>query len=261
MTKATKLSKKEQELNERSKVCPKNFKVRKNKKYVRGENFMSKGVDKVWVEDPPKRISYKSQYTNATQEEQGAGTYIFIALCCVFVTAVIGCIYEVWRSARKDRRRRRASVASTVPAPGSQRWQSQQYTDPLTGGVKTVGFKNVAEDEKRPNGTHMKAAVKEYKPLANAETKDLINDKRVHIIGRLILKYRSSVWWKKKPSPNIDMSFVKRRFEFNNYNFFIADEEPEKKELLGVNTGIITKSPKLNPFVKIFSFFYKNYLY
>lgn len=43
--------------------------------------------------------------------------------------------------------------------------------------------------------------------------------------------------------------------------FFIADEEPEKKELLGVNTGIITKSPKLNPFVKIFSFFYKNYLY
>ncbi|XP_061934180.1 axotactin isoform X2 [Apis cerana] len=172
------------------------------------KNDSNVGVDKVWVEDPPERIPYKSQYTNATQEEQGAGTYIFIALCCVFVTAVIGCIYEVWRSARKDRRRRRASVASTVPAPGSQRWQSQQYTDPLTGGVKTVGFKNVAEDEKRPNGTHMKAAVKEYKPLANAESKELINDKRVHII----------------------------------------DEEPEKKELLGVNTGIITKSPKLNPF-------------
>lgn len=180
---------------------------------------MSKGVDKVWVEDPPERIPYKSQYTNATQEEQGAGTYIFIALCCVFVTAVIGCIYEVWRSARKDRRRRRASVASTVPAPGSQRWQSQQYTDPLTGGVKTVGFKNVAEDEKRPNGTHMKAAVKEYKPLANAESKELINDKRVHIIGRLILKYRSIVWWEKKFGPDIYtciryMSFVKRGFEF-----------------------------------------------
>lgn len=163
--------------------------------YVRGENFMPKGVDKVWVEDPPERISYKSQYTNATQEEQGAGTYIFIALCCVFVTAVIGCIYEVWRSARKDRRRRRASgvsVASTVPAPGSQRWQTQQYTDPLTGGVKTVGFKNVAEDEKRPNGTHVKPPpVKEYKPLANSESKDLINDKRVHIIGGHILKYRS----------------------------------------------------------------------
>lgn len=227
---------------------------------------MSKGVDKVWVEDPPERIPYKSQYTNATQEEQGAGTYIFIALCCVFVTAVIGCIYEVWRSARKDRRRRRASVASTVPAPGSQRWQSQQYTDPLTGGVKTVGFKNVAEDEKRPNGTHMKAAVKEYKPLANAESKELINDKRVHIIGRLILKYRSIVWWEKKIRSRYIymyryMSFVKRGFEFIIIIFFIADEEPEKKELLGVNTGIITKSPKLNPFVKIFSFFYKNYLY
>ena len=139
------------------------------------------------MEDPPERIRYKSQYSDATQEEQGAGTYIFIALCCVFVTAVIGCIYEVWRSARKDRRRRRAAAVAgspAVPSPGSQRWQSQQYTDPLAGGVKTVGFKNVTEDEKRPNGTHVKPPGKEYKPLANAESKDLINDKKVHIKGR-----------------------------------------------------------------------------
>ncbi|XP_068984202.1 axotactin isoform X5 [Bombus flavifrons] len=148
-----------------------------------------------WMEDPPKRNLYKSQYSDATQEEQGAGTYIFIALCCVFVTAVIGCIYEVWRSARKDRRRRReAGIAGSpvLSSSGSQRWQSQQYTDQLAGAVKTVGFKNVTEDEKRPNGTH-KSAAKEYKPLANAESKDLINDKRVHI----------------------------------------KDEEPERKELLG----------------------------
>lgn len=141
------------------------------------------------MEDPPERILYKSQYSDATQEEQGAGTYIFIALCCVFVTAVIGCIYEVWRSARKDRRRRRASSvtgASAVPSSSSQRWQSQQYTEPLAAGVKTVGFKSVTEDEKRPNGTHMKAQSKEYKSLPNAETKDLINDKRVNIKGRLI---------------------------------------------------------------------------
>lgn len=39
--------------------------------------------------------------------------------------------------------------------------------------------------------------------------------------------------------------------------FIAADEEPEKKELLGVNTGIMTKPAKLNPFVKIFSFFHK----
>lgn len=34
-----------------------------------------------------------------------------------------------------------------------------------------------------------------------------------------------------------------------------AEEEPEKKELLGVNTGTVIKPVKPNPFVKIFSFF------
>ncbi|KAL6432320.1 hypothetical protein ACFW04_006749 [Cataglyphis niger] len=175
----------------------------------------SVGRDREWVEDPPERIPYKSQYSSATQEEQGAGTYIFIALCCVFVAAVIGCIYEVWRSARKDRQRRRraaSGTAATVAASGSQRWQPQQYTESLVTatGVKAIGFKNVIDDDKRPNGTHMKVpGAKEYKPLPNAEPKDLINDKKVHIK---------------------------------------ADEEPEKKELLGVNTGIMTKPAKLNPF-------------
>lgn len=143
------------------------------------------------MEDPPERILYKSQYSDATQEEQGAGTYIFIALSCVFVTAVIGCIYEVWRSARKDRQRRRAA-AGTPPtsavASGSQRWQPQ-YTESLVAGpgVKTVGFKNVMDDDKRPNGTHVKVpSAKEYKPLPNAEPKDLMNDKKVHIKGTLI---------------------------------------------------------------------------
>ncbi|KAH0947033.1 hypothetical protein HN011_011048 [Eciton burchellii] len=174
----------------------------------------SVGRDRAWVEDPPKKILYKSQYSGATQEEQGAGTYIFIALCCVFVAAVIGCIYEVWRSARKDRRRRRnaATGTATTATSGSQRWQPQQYTDSLvaTSGVKTVGFKNVIDDDKRPNGTHVKlASAKDYKSLPNAEPKDLINDKKVHIK---------------------------------------ADEEPEKKELLGVNTGNVTKPAKPNPF-------------
>ncbi|KMR03921.1 contactin-associated 2 [Lasius niger] len=154
--------------------------------------------DREWVEDPPERIPYKSQYSSATQEEQGAGTYIFIALCCVFVAAVIGCIYEVWRSARKDRQRRRraaSGAAATVAASGSQRWQPQQYTESLVTapGVKTIGFK--MDDDKRPNGTHVKVpGAKEYKPLPNTEPKDLMNDKKVHIK---------------------------------------ADEEPEKKELLG----------------------------
>ncbi|XP_070161529.1 axotactin isoform X5 [Polyergus mexicanus] len=160
----------------------------------------SVGRDREWVEDPPERIPYKSQYSSATQEEQGAGTYIFIALCCVFVAAVIGCIYEVWRSARKDRERRRraaSGAAATVAASGSQRWQPQQYTESLVTatGVKAIGFKNVMDDDKRPNGTHVKApGAKEYKPLPNTEPKDLMNDKKVHAK---------------------------------------ADEEPEKKELLG----------------------------
>ncbi|XP_015175863.1 PREDICTED: neurexin-2 isoform X7 [Polistes dominula] len=173
----------------------------------------SVGRDRAWDGDPPERILYKSQYSDATKEEQGAGTYVFIALVCLFVAAVIGCIYEVWRSARKDRRRRRsaAAVASKTPSPsGSQRWQPQQYTDSLvtTTGIKTIGFK-ITDDEKRPNGTHIKATAKEYKPIPNTEPKELMNDKKVHIK---------------------------------------ADEEPEKKELLGVNTGIVNKPPKPNPF-------------
>lgn len=47
------------------------------------------------------------------------------------------------------------------------------------------------------------------------------------------------------------------RFNIRIFLFAAADEEPEKKELLGVNTGIITKPAKPNPFVKIFSFFHK----
>ncbi|XP_014610839.1 PREDICTED: neurexin-2 isoform X1 [Polistes canadensis] len=173
----------------------------------------SVGRDRAWDGDPPERILYKSQYSDATKEEQGAGTYVFIALVCLFVAAVIGCIYEVWRSARKDRRRRRsaAAAASKSPSPsGSQRWQPQQYTDSLvtTTGIKTIGFK-ITDDEKRPNGTHVKATAKEYKPIPNTEPKELMNDKKVHIK---------------------------------------ADEEPEKKELLGVNTGIVNKPPKPNPF-------------
>ncbi|XP_018305269.1 uncharacterized protein axo isoform X4 [Mycetomoellerius zeteki] len=157
----------------------------------------SVGRDKAWVEDPPERILYKSQYSGATQEEQGAGTYIFIALCCVFVIAVVGCIYEVCRSTRKDRQRRRAAASGATTGSGSQRWQSQQYTDSLVTatGVKAIGFKNVIDDDKRPNGTHVKVSnAKEYKPLPNTEPKDLMNDKKVHIK---------------------------------------AEEEPEKKELLG----------------------------
>ncbi|XP_011690893.1 PREDICTED: uncharacterized protein LOC105451879 isoform X4 [Wasmannia auropunctata] len=173
----------------------------------------SVGRDKAWVEDPPEKILYKSQYSDATQEEQGAGTYIFIALCCVFVAAVLGCIYEVWRSARKDRQRRRdeASEAVATTASDPHRWQPQ-YTESLVtaSGVKTVGFKNVMDDDKRPNGTHVKVSnAKEYKSLPNTEPKDLMNDKKVHIK---------------------------------------ADEEPEKKELLGVNTGTVIKPVKPNPF-------------
>jgi len=148
-----------------------------------------KGRDKAWVEDPPERILYKSQYSGATQEEQGAGTYIFIVLCCVFVIAVIGCIYEVCRSTRKDRQRKRAAASGAATGSGSQRWQSQQYTDSLVSatGVKAVGFKNVMDDDKRPNGTHVKVSnAKEYKPLPNTEPKDLMNDKKVHIKGTLI---------------------------------------------------------------------------
>lgn len=99
----------------------------------------------------------------------------------------------MWRSARKDRQRRRSAasgaMATSAVASGSQRWQSQQYTESLVSatGVKTVGFK--MDDDKRPNGTHVKVpSTKEYKALPNTEPKDLINDKKVHIKGKVLLE-------------------------------------------------------------------------
>ncbi|XP_034947629.1 uncharacterized protein axo isoform X3 [Chelonus insularis] len=173
----------------------------------------SMGRDRAWVEDPPARVPYKSLYNDETKEEQGATTYIFIALCCIFVSAVIGCAYEVIRSARRDRKRRRARAAAAVSGSGSpggsQRWQPA-YSDSVVGpsGAKTVGFKTVIEDEKKPNGTHAKGVTKEYKPLPNSELKkDLVNDKKVNI----------------------------------------KEEEAEKKDLLGVNTTV-SKPAKPNPF-------------
>lgn len=118
---------------------------------------------------------------DATKEEQGAGTYIFIALCCVFVAAVLGCTYEVLRSAREDKKRRRARAGST----SSQRWQPP-YNDSVIGttGVKSVGFKSVSDDDKRPNGTHTKPLSKDYKPLLSTDLKaDIVNDKKVHMKG------------------------------------------------------------------------------
>ncbi|XP_051168302.1 axotactin isoform X3 [Leptopilina boulardi] len=134
--------------------------------------------DKAWVEDPPERIKYVAQYLDATKEEQGAGTYIFIALCCVFVVAVLGCTYEVLRSAREDKKRKRARSGSTA----SQRWQPP-YNDSVIGttGVKSVGFKSVNDDDKRPNGIHAKQISKDYKPLLSTDLKAEINDKKVHI--------------------------------------------------------------------------------
>lgn len=143
------------------------------------------------MEDPPARTPYKSLYNDETQEEQGAGTYIFIALCCIFISAVIGCAYEVMRSARSDRKRRRArddaAITGSGSPGGSQRWQPA-YTDSVVSpsGVKTVGFKTVNEEEKRPNGTHAKVLNKDYKPVPSTEPKnDLTNDKKVHVKGQL----------------------------------------------------------------------------
>ncbi|XP_063977101.1 axotactin isoform X2 [Diachasmimorpha longicaudata] len=109
---------------------------------------------KNWDAGAPGKIPYKSLYHDETEEEQGAGMYIFIGLCCIFVAAVLACSYEVWRSARRDRKRKRraraAAMAGGGSPGGSQRWQA---TEGNSVG-KTVGFKAVIEEEKRPNGTH-----------------------------------------------------------------------------------------------------------
>lgn len=121
------------------------------------------------MEDPPERIVYKSQYADAKEEEQGAKTYIFIGLCCVFLLAVLCCVVEVIRSSRKEKRMRRTTRSGSTTS-GSQRWQTPYGESKITtGSIKSVGFKNV-EDDKRPNGTH-KNLGKEYKQVPNTEPK------------------------------------------------------------------------------------------
>lgn len=153
--------------------------------------LFAKGRDIAWTLDPPKRKPYISQYLDLAEEEQGAGTYIFIALCVILVAAVLGCIYEVWRSARKDRRRRAAEAEPEVVATNPQRWQTTPYNDNVvaanTPTVRTVGFKTaIDDDDKKSNGTHAKLMNKEYKAIPNTEqTKpnELLIDKKNHIKG------------------------------------------------------------------------------
>ncbi|KAL6267300.1 hypothetical protein P5V15_000375 [Pogonomyrmex californicus] len=146
-------------------------------------NF-SMGYDKAWVEAPPERTLYKSRYSTTTrppQEQQGIGMYIFIVLCCIFVAAaIIGYVYKIWRS-QKNRQRRRDAASRTVMsiAFDSQRRHPQQYMESslTTIDVKAIGLKNVMDIDKKSNGIYVPNA-KEYKPLSNMETKDLINNKK-----------------------------------------------------------------------------------
>jgi hypothetical protein len=119
------------------------------------------------------RIRYKSHYSDATQEEQGAGTYVFIVLVCL-ASAVLGCSCHLWCRSRRDRKRQKQQQRSRSGSStsGSQRWPG--YGPELAGPAKSVGFKGVeGSEDKRPNGTKAAAGPnsKEYKPVANSEAK------------------------------------------------------------------------------------------
>ncbi|KAF7992308.1 hypothetical protein HCN44_001633 [Aphidius gifuensis] len=170
----------------------------------------SVGRDRAWVEDPPARVLYKSQYNDETQEETHAGTYIFIGVCCVFAIIIFCCTCELVRSSRSKRKRRNTrnntNANATTLQNTSPRWQSGTFTNSVIGpsSGKSVGFKTNVDDEKRPNGgTHVKPP-----KIPETNNEQITNDKKVHI----------------------------------------KDDEPEKKELLGVNNGNASKSARLNPF-------------
>lgn len=102
---------------------------------------------------------------------------------------MIGCIYEVWRSARKDRERRarNSEEEEVAVAPNPQRWQGPPYNETAvvaSSAVKTVGFKPLDEEEKKLNGTHAKSSTKDYKTVPILEPKsDLLLEKKIHIKG------------------------------------------------------------------------------
>ncbi|RZF36441.1 hypothetical protein LSTR_LSTR009537 [Laodelphax striatellus] len=89
-----------------------------------------------WVEDPPARIPYKSQYSDPSTEEEGTGRVLFIIALSVFCTVILSTLYHVYCNHLQYKKRRdRETEAAILWHNGQQ----VQFQDPVLGpSIKVV---------------------------------------------------------------------------------------------------------------------------
>lgn len=72
------------------------------------------GKDKTWVEDAPQRILYASNYSTATEQEEGIDKIVVIVLSVFFILIIIGCIYELYRTDKQYKRRKELETDANI---------------------------------------------------------------------------------------------------------------------------------------------------
>lgn len=93
------------------------------------------------------------------------------------------------RNSKRNRKRRNTRNNTNANAATHQntspRWQSGTYTNSVIGpsSGKSVGFKTNIDDDKRPNGTHVKPP-----KIPEPKNEQITNDKKVHIKGKFLIK-------------------------------------------------------------------------
>ncbi|XP_066991342.1 axotactin isoform X2 [Anabrus simplex] len=135
---------------------------------------ISLGRNKEWNVDPPKRIPYKSLYSDSSTEEDGSSKIIFLVMTCIFVLIILGALCEVYRTHRKHKRRmeQEAEAAIMWPKP-----QGANFQDPvLNPSIKMTGYKPIpTQDKAKPqyNGSQAKPITKnDYKQIPSSPPVD-----------------------------------------------------------------------------------------
>lgn len=75
---------------------------------------ISQGKDKTWVEDAPQRVIYTSLYSTTQVQEDNTGKIIVIVLSVWFVTVIICCSYELYRTNKKYKKRKEMETDANI---------------------------------------------------------------------------------------------------------------------------------------------------
>ncbi|XP_039285775.1 neurexin-4 isoform X2 [Nilaparvata lugens] len=122
-----------------------------------------------WVEDPPARIPYKSQYSDPSTEEEGTGRVLFIIALSVFCTVILSTLYHVYcNHLQYKKRKERETEAAILWHNGQQ----VQFQDPVLVGPSLKVVRSRSDDAMKSvytNGADLKPLTKgDYKAMLNS---------------------------------------------------------------------------------------------